>query len=112
MFIDEAKLAVQLNHPASARWSVGKVGDSYFIAMGRPGARPQAAVLRCKTQLPDGTPTMPLAPELFCCNEVVRGAHLRAQQAGLSLGNPLSGRASRCLAAERCWSATRGEESS
>ena len=34
MFVDEAKLAVQLTHPNIAQiFELGKVGDSYFIAL-------------------------------------------------------------------------------
>lgn len=63
MFIDEAKLAVQLNHPSICQvtdW--GKVDDSYYIAMEYIAGRDVRALYkRCKEQLPDGVPTMPMA---------------------------------------------------
>jgi tRNA A-37 threonylcarbamoyl transferase component Bud32 len=63
MFIDEAKLAVQLNHPSICQvtdW--GKVDDSYYIAMEYIAGRDVRALFRrCKEQVPDGAPTMPMA---------------------------------------------------
>ena len=63
MFIDEAKLAVQLNHPSICQvFDWGKVEDSYFIAMEYIAGRDLRSVAqRCKQQLPDGTSTMPMA---------------------------------------------------
>jgi serine/threonine protein kinase len=91
MFIDEAKLAVQLNHPGICQvvdW--GKVGDSYFIAMEYVlGQDLKQLFLRCKTQLPDGTPTMPLAQSCFVVMKLCEAldyAHNKQD----SLGNPLN----------------------
>ncbi|HNK45143.1 MAG TPA: protein kinase [Pseudomonadota bacterium] len=91
MFIDEAKLAVQLNHPGICQvvdW--GKVGDSYFIAMEYVlGQDLRHLFQRCKTQLPDGTPTMPLAQSCFVVMKLCEAldyAHNKQD----SLGNPLS----------------------
>ena len=90
MFIDEAKLAVQLNHPGICQvvdW--GKVGESYFIAMEYVlGQDLKKIFLRCKQQLPDGTPTMPLAQSCFIVMKLCEAldyAHNKQD----SLGNPL-----------------------
>lgn len=90
MFIDEAKLAVQLNHPGICQvvdW--GKVGDSYFIAMEYVlGQDLKKIYQRCKQQLPDGTPTMPLAQSCFIVMKLCEAldyAHNKQD----SLGNPL-----------------------
>ena len=81
MFIDEAKIAVQLNHANIAQiYELGKIDDSYFIAMEyvhgqgpardlRPAA--QARASRCRS--PHG---------LLRRHEDVRGARLRAPQDG------------------------------
>ncbi len=91
MFIDEAKLAVQLNHQGICQvvdW--GKVGDSYFIAMEYVlGQDLRHLFQRCKTQLPDGTPTMPLAQSCFVVMKLCEAldyAHNKQD----SLGNPLN----------------------
>ncbi len=91
MFIDEAKLAVQLNHPGICQvvdW--GKVGESYFIAMEYVlGQDLKSLFQRCKQQLPDGTPTMPLAQSCFIVMKLCEAldyAHNKQD----SLGNPLN----------------------
>ena len=90
MFIDEAKLAVQLNHPGICQvvdW--GKVGETYFIAMEYVlGQDLKQLFQRCKQHLPDGTPTMPLAQSCFLVMKLCEAldyAHNKQD----SLGNPL-----------------------
>ena len=91
MFIDEAKLAVQLNHPGICQvvdW--GKVGDSYFIAMEYvQGQDLRRMFQQCKQQLPDGTATMPLAQSCFIVMKLCEAldyAHNKQD----SLGKPLN----------------------
>lgn len=91
MFIDEAKLAVQLNHPGICQvvdW--GKVSDSYFIAMEYvQGQDLRQLFLRTKQQLPDGMPTMPLSQSCFIVMKLCESldyAHNKQD----SLGNPLN----------------------
>ena len=59
MFIDEAKLVVQLNHPNIGQVSDwGKVDESYYIAMEYIAGRDlRSAAQRCKQQVIDGSPT-------------------------------------------------------
>src|ERR1700674_5220726 len=63
MFIDEAKIAVQLNHANICQvFDLGKVGDSYFIALEYVSGRDLRAIFdRCKQRLVDGSATMPIA---------------------------------------------------
>ena len=99
MFIDEAKIAVQLQHANIAQiFDLGKVDDSYFIAMeyvhGRTCARSSTA---CASQ---GRCAMPIAQACFVIDAGLRGARLRAQQARRP-GARAEPRPPRHLAAER-----------
>ena len=63
MFIDEAKIAVQLNHANICQvFDLGKVDESYFIALEYVSGRDLRAIFdRCKQRLIDGSPTMQIA---------------------------------------------------
>src|SRR5437764_7635301 len=63
MFIDEAKIAVQLNHANICQiFDLGKVNDSYFIALEHVHGKDLRAIFdRCKQKPVDGLTAMPLA---------------------------------------------------
>lgn len=91
MFIDEAKIAVQLNHPNICQvFDWGKVDDSYFIAMEYVSGRDLRSVFqRCKQQPEGGVPTMPLAQACLVVMKLCEGldyAHNKKD----SLGNDLN----------------------
>ncbi len=98
MFIDEAKIAVQLQHANIAQiFDLGKVEDSYFIALEyvhgkdlRVDLRPQPAARRGHADLAVGLHR----------DAGLRGARLRAQQARRA-GARAAPRPPRHLAAER-----------
>lgn len=75
MFIDEAKIAVQLNHANICQvFDLGKVGEAYFIAMEYVSGRDLRTIFeRCKQRMPDGVPTMPLAQSCFVVMKVCEG---------------------------------------
>jgi tRNA A-37 threonylcarbamoyl transferase component Bud32 len=91
MFIDEAKLVVQLNHPNIGQVSDwGKVDDSYYIAMEYISGRDLRSVAqRCKQQLVDGSPTMPVAQSCFIVMKLCEAldyAHNKKDSLGKDLG--------------------------
>ncbi|MEK6606260.1 MAG: PEGA domain-containing protein [Myxococcota bacterium] len=88
MFIDEAKIAVQLQHANVAQiFDLGKVEDSYFIALEYVSGKDLRAIFdRCRAQL--GTP-MPVAQACFVIMKVCEGldyAHHKRDAAGKELG--------------------------
>ena len=87
MFIDEAKIAVQLKHANIAQiFDLGKVDDSYFIALEYVHGKDLRAIFdRCKQQAGDGCRDADRAG-LLRRHEGVRGARLRAQQARRARG--------------------------
>ncbi|HRI18721.1 MAG TPA: serine/threonine-protein kinase, partial [Burkholderiaceae bacterium] len=91
MFIDEAKLVVQLNHPNIGQVSDwGKVDESYYIAMEYIAGRDlRSAAQRCKQQVIDGSPTMPLAQGCFIVMKLCEAldyAHNKKDSLGKDLG--------------------------
>ncbi len=91
MFIDEAKLVVQLNHPNIGQVSDwGKVDESYYIAMEYIAGRDlRSAAQRCKQQVVDGSPTMPLAQSCFIVMKLCEAldyAHNKKDSIGKDLG--------------------------
>ena len=91
MFIDEAKLVVQLNHPNIGQVSDwGKVDDSYYIAMEYISGRDlRTAALRVKQQVTDGSPTMPLGQSCFIVMKLCEAldyAHTKKDSIGKDLG--------------------------
>lgn len=91
MFIDEAKLVVQLNHPNIGQVSDwGKVDESYYIAMEYIAGRDLRSVAqRCKQQVVDGSPTMPLAQSCFIVMKLCEAldyAHNKKDSLGKDLG--------------------------
>ncbi len=90
MFIDEAKIAVQLNHANICQvFDLGKVGESYFIALEYVSGRDVRAIFdRCKQRLVDGAPTMPIAQGCFLVMKVCEGldyAHNKKDSLGHEL---------------------------
>src|ERR1700756_3468882 len=67
MFIDEAKIAVQLNHANIAQiFDLGKVEDSFFIPLEFIHGKDLRSIFdRCKQTLIDGSPSMPIAQASF-----------------------------------------------
>src|SRR5438105_15927857 len=61
MFIDEAKIAVQLSHANIAQiFDLGKVDDSYFIALEYVAGKDLRALFeRCKQRRENGSDRMP-----------------------------------------------------
>jgi len=87
MFVDEAKLAVQLNHANIAQiFDLGMVGSDYYIALEHIHGRDLRATFeRCREQ---GQP-MPIAQACFCVMKVCEGldyAHNKRDAAGHELG--------------------------
>src|SRR4051812_21499331 len=90
MFIDEAKIAVQLSHANIAQiFDLGKVEESYFIALEYvPGRDLRALFDRCKQRPEGGLPTMPLAQACFVIMKVCEGldyAHNKRDAGGREL---------------------------
>ena len=75
MFIDEAKIAVQLNHANIAQiFDLGKVDDSYFIAMEFVHGKDLRGIFdRCKQKPIDGVPNMPIAQACFVVMKACEG---------------------------------------
>src|SRR6185369_158205 len=91
MFIDEAKLAIQLNHPNICQvFDWGKVDDSYYLAMEYvSGCDLRAVFQRCKQQQIDGSTTMPTAQACFIVMKLCEGldyAHNKKDPLGHDLG--------------------------
>src|SRR5689334_20485354 len=75
MFIDEAKIAVQLNHANIAQiFDLGKVDDSYFIALEFVHGKDLRGIYdRCKQKPVDGQPHMPIAQACFIIMKACEG---------------------------------------
>ncbi|MBT8493129.1 MAG: protein kinase [Deltaproteobacteria bacterium] len=87
MFVDEAKLAVQLNHANIAQiFDLGMVGSDYYIALEHVHGRDlRACFERCREQ---GDP-MPIAMACFATMKVCEGldyAHNKRDSGGRELG--------------------------
>ncbi|MFO0601614.1 MAG: serine/threonine-protein kinase [Polyangiales bacterium] len=86
MFVDEAKLAVQLTHPNIAQiFELGKVGDSYFIALEYVAGKDMRAIFeRAKKR----TEAIPVPMACFMVMKLCEGldyAHNKKDSAGRSL---------------------------
>jgi serine/threonine protein kinase len=75
MFIDEAKIAVQLNHANICQiFDLGKVEDSYFIALEFVHGKDVRAIFdRCKQKPVDGSTAMPIAQAAFIVMKACEG---------------------------------------
>jgi serine/threonine protein kinase len=77
MFIDEAKIAVQLNHANICQiFDLGKVEDSFFIALEFVHGKDLRAIFdRCKLKPPgnDGSAAMPIAQACFITMKACEG---------------------------------------
>jgi serine/threonine protein kinase len=75
MFIDEAKIAVQLGHANICQiFDLGKVDDSYFIALEFVHGKDVRAIFdRCKAKPVDGSTAMPLAQACFIIMKACEG---------------------------------------
>jgi serine/threonine protein kinase len=87
MFIDEAKIAVQLNHANIAQiFDLGKVDDSYFIALEYIHGKDLRSIFdRCRAS----GENMPIAQACFIIMKVCEGldyAHNKRDSAGRELG--------------------------
>ncbi len=87
MFVDEAKIAVQLNHANIAQvFDLGKEGDAYYIAMEYVHGKDLRAIFdRCREM---GQP-MPIAQACFIVMKVCEGldyAHNKRDPSGRELG--------------------------
>ncbi|MCU1278093.1 MAG: serine/threonine protein kinase, partial [bacterium] len=90
MFIDEAKIAVQLNHANIAQiFDLGKVDDSYFIALEFVHGKDLRGIYdRCKQKPVDGMPNMPIAQACFIIMKACEGldyAHNKRDPQGKEL---------------------------
>ncbi len=90
MFIDEAKIAVQLNHANIAQiFDLGKVDDSYFIALEFVHGKDLRGIYdRCKQKPVDGMPNMPIAQASFIIMKACEGldyAHNKRDAQGKEL---------------------------
>ena len=86
MFVDEAKLAVQLTHPNIAQiFELGKVGESYFIALEYVAGKDMRAIFeRAKKR----NETIPVPMACFMVMKLCEGldyAHNKKDSAGRSL---------------------------
>lgn len=91
LFIDEAKLVIQLNNPNICKvFDWGKVEDSYYLAMEYiSGSTLRQAFQRCKEQEIDGSSTMPLAQACLIAMKLCEGldyAHNKKDSLGNDLG--------------------------
>jgi serine/threonine protein kinase len=94
MFIDEAKIAVQLNHANICQiFDLGKVDDSYFIALEFVHGKDVRALYdRCKVKAPelsDGSQAMPVAQACFIIMKACEGldyAHNKRDPQGKEVG--------------------------
>src|SRR6185369_9486915 len=75
MFIDEAKISVQLNHANIAQvFDLGKVEDSYFIAMEYVYGKDVRAIYdRCRQKPEGGQTAMPIAQACFIVMKACEG---------------------------------------
>ena len=79
MFIDEAKIAVQLQHANIAQiFDLGKVDDSYFIALEYVNGRDLRSIF---DRMRSRGEAVPIALACHVIDANLRGARLRAQQA-------------------------------
>jgi serine/threonine protein kinase len=90
MFIDEAKIAVQLNHANICQiFDLGKVDDSYFIALEFVHGKDLRAIFdRCKQRPVDGSAAMPVAQACFIIMKACEGldyAHNKRDAQGREL---------------------------
>jgi eukaryotic-like serine/threonine-protein kinase len=90
MFIDEAKIAVQLNHANICQiFDLGKVDDSYFIALEFVHGKDLRAIFdRCKQKPVDGAAAMPIAQACFIIMKSCEGidyAHNKRDSGGKDL---------------------------
>ena len=90
MFIDEAKIAVQLNHANIAQiFDLGKVEDSYFIALEFVHGKDVRVIYdRCKQKPVDGMQAMPIAQACFIIMKACEGldyAHNKKDPQGKEL---------------------------
>src|SRR5258708_14268064 len=75
MFIDEAKIAVQLNHANICQiFDLGKVEDLYFIAMEFVHGKDVRAIFdRCRQKQIDSSQAMPLGQACFVIMKACEG---------------------------------------
>ncbi len=86
MFIDEAKLAAQLNHPNIVHiYDLGKADDSYFIAMEFVEGRDLRSILKESENL---SKTMPLPAAIYIAKKICSALHC-AHTAKDSDGKPM-----------------------
>ena len=86
MLVDEAKLAVQLNHPnITQTFDLGRIGDVYFISMEYVDGADYFRVLKGVT---DRDADIPVAAALFVAKEVCSGLHYAHTKVD-SAGEPL-----------------------
>jgi serine/threonine protein kinase len=93
MFIDEAKIAVQLSHANICQiFDLGKVDDAFFIALEFVSGKDLRAIFdRCKakpTAVNDSSPAMPLAQACFIIMKACEGldyAHNKRDASGEEL---------------------------
>ena len=86
MFLNEAKLAAQLNHPNIVQiYDLGKIGDSYYIAMEYIVGRDMRRVLPKAESM--GIP-FPMVYALKIASSVCEGLYYAHQKAD-AFGNPL-----------------------
>ncbi len=87
MFLNEAKLAAQLNHPNIVQiYDLGKIGDSYFIAMEYIFGRDMRRIIPKAESL--GIP-FPMVYALKIASSVCEGLYYAHQKTDL-YGNPLN----------------------
>lgn len=87
MFLNEAKLAAQLNHPNIVQiYDLGKIGESYFIAMEYVFGRDMRRIIPKADQM--GIP-FPMVYALKIASSVCEGLYFAHQKADL-YGNPLN----------------------
>jgi serine/threonine-protein kinase len=87
MFLNEAKLAAQLNHPSIVQiYDLGRIGESYFIAMEYIFGRDMRRVIPKADSL--GIP-FPMVYALRIASSVCEGLYYAHQKADPS-GNPLN----------------------
>ncbi|MBX5483254.1 MAG: serine/threonine protein kinase [Myxococcaceae bacterium] len=87
MFLNEAKLAAQLNHPNIVQiYDLGKIGESYFIAMEYIFGRDMRRIIPKADQM--GIP-FPMVYALKIASSVCEGLYYAHQKTDL-YGNPLN----------------------
>jgi serine/threonine protein kinase len=87
MFLNEARLAAQLNHPNIVQiHDLGKIGESYFIAMEYIFGRDMRSIIPKAEEV--GIP-FPLVYALRIASDVCSGLHYAHQKVDL-YGNPLN----------------------